>query len=179
MCGFDPRWATETFEHRKFNAVLVHEYSECKSSMKQAFNAAIEYVKYGPCISIQLDLWTSKGGDTYGTLIASAMNSKSGARNRFSLATRAIPGTHGAAEIAVWIKEVLSEWDLPDAPLSDIFIYGTADGAGKELNALDRELGIKAKICKGHRLNTAVQWATGIAGKQLGFLNMSISSKMF
>ncbi|CAN0242260.1 unnamed protein product, partial [Pylaiella littoralis] len=46
---------------------------------------------------------------------------------------------------------------------SNIYISATVDQGGNMINAF-RAMGVPTLICSGHRLNSAVQWATGIGG---------------
>ncbi|KAK3280512.1 hypothetical protein CYMTET_11651 [Cymbomonas tetramitiformis] len=62
------------------------------------------------------------------------------------------------------MRELWLDFGLEEVQLVEVFIARTADGAGKELDAFAEELVIACKVCLGHRLNTTVQWASGIAG---------------
>ncbi|KAK3275612.1 hypothetical protein CYMTET_16268 [Cymbomonas tetramitiformis] len=62
------------------------------------------------------------------------------------------------------MKQLCFDFGINPGELVEVFIAGTTDGAGKELNAFAKELDIPCKVCLGHRLNSAVQWSTGIAG---------------
>ncbi|KAK3248265.1 hypothetical protein CYMTET_42264 [Cymbomonas tetramitiformis] len=88
----------------------------------------------------------------------------SGVRERICLAVCLFPGSHTSKDYAAWMRELWLNFGLEEVQLVEVFIAGTADGAGKELNAFAEELEIACKVCLGHRLNTTVQWASGIAG---------------
>lgn len=60
--------------------------------------------------------------------------------------------------------KIFEDFELPSDLPFDVLVSGTADGAGKELNALAKELGVPNDVCKGHRCNTVAMWALGING---------------
>lgn len=46
---------------------------------------------------------------------------------------------------------------------SNMYIAATVDQGGNMINAF-RNMSVPTLVCSGHRLNSAVQWATGIGG---------------
>ncbi|KAK3233618.1 hypothetical protein CYMTET_56096 [Cymbomonas tetramitiformis] len=164
MSGFNPRWATEPPHHTTLDTTLLHEYEAARERVRATLKAQLDYVKYGPALHGQLDLWTSASGEPYGAFAVCYIDPTTGERCRICLGVRLFPGEHTAADCARWIVELCSDFGLTEKQLVEIFIAGTADGAGKELNAFAKELEIACKVCVGHRLNSALQWSTGLSG---------------
>ncbi|KAK3273385.1 hypothetical protein CYMTET_18372 [Cymbomonas tetramitiformis] len=164
MAGFNSRWATEPPHHHTLDKVLLEEYAAAKETAIGRMKEHLKYVKYGPAMHGQLDLWTSSNGEPYGAFSVCYVDLVSGERERICLAVRLFPGEHTSKDCSQWMKQLCFDFGINPEELVEVFIAGSTDGAGKELNAFAKELDIPCKVCLGHRLNFAVQWTTGIAG---------------
>ena len=120
-----------------------------------------------------LDLATAQNGSPVAdfglTVCGPATNCQ---RENITLAVREIRGEHTAQAIKEWMEAVWSDptgWNLEAVigPMSDTIFVGTADSAGKELNAY-KLLGIPTQRCYAHLLALCVNWAVGENGTLVG-----------
>ena len=73
-------------------------------------------------------------------------------------------GTHKADDIEAWFIHNLKQF-IPDKIIQNYLSACAIDEAGNGINAM-KKLGFDAQRCVGHRMNTAVRWATGISGAE-------------
>ena len=89
--------------------------------------------------ALTTDIWTSRANHTY-TGVTIHFIDNAFKKKLYLLETREFPETHSAANIAHELKEILSEWDLPECNISAI----TRDN-GKMYLLLSEKL--NAQVC--------------------------------
>ncbi|CAB1103007.1 unnamed protein product [Ectocarpus sp. CCAP 1310/34] len=180
--SLSPEYVTTTMAKSTFNQTLDELYGTVLSSVVGELrtlreeNLGMGYS--GPFLGAQLDL-TTAAGEEYITFTVTFVKKGDTDMTRIALAARAFPGSHTAEDIQPWIEKLTLEYFSgfmgESVQPSDVFLAFTVDQGKNIINACTA-LGVTVVECNCHRLNTAVVWALGIAGK--GRLNPAMGTLM-
>eukprot|EP00227_Mantoniella_beaufortii_P006133 CAMPEP_0197613694 /NCGR_PEP_ID=MMETSP1326-20131121/59148_1 /TAXON_ID=1155430 /ORGANISM="Genus nov. species nov., Strain RCC2288" /LENGTH=771 /DNA_ID=CAMNT_0043182559 /DNA_START=957 /DNA_END=3272 /DNA_ORIENTATION=+ len=163
VAGLEPRYLPQCHP-QTYNELLLAERDSLTARLTKTFEAHIASFPKdtGPVIALQTDLWTSTANESYGAITCSWIDTSFNMQ-RACLAVRGFPGSHAAVAVGPWIAEVCRVF-FGFTPPNQIFICATVDQGQNIVNALRDLLHIPVHLCDGHRLNTIVCWALGVAG---------------
>ena len=120
--------------------------------------AAIQNELGDQCFSLQLDLWTSAGMDSYGALCLTYID-KDFNLCCVLLACTAFPGSHTADHIRDWITSVLVKFNLTISNFHTVTIDGDKTGRA----AVENMGFLYVIICVAHQLQRCVAYGIGWA----------------
>ena len=107
--ALNPRYARETIHHTTVQKILDILCSEVKEAITDVLrsqrDSCLRVGWYGPFVAVQADL-TSAHNREYATMSLSFVPETCDEVVRLGICTKALHGTHTAADIAKWVEEV-------------------------------------------------------------------------